>query len=448
MSERTATPGLDTSETDLLIAPATASRVRYRVLAFACALAVVTYIQRIGFSAGAPELKRSLGLDDAQVGYLMSAFLVAYGCFQVPGGLLGDRLGARRVLTILVLGWSLLTAAVAVAGLLPPAAGLPFVFLLVDRALFGLFQAGGFPALGRVVADWMPVTERGFAQGSIWMFSRLGGAVIPFLLAWLFEASGSWPVPFVLIGGLGVLWCAAFWPWFRDRPDAMPRVNRGERELIATGRPAAPEVAGPVPWSRMLGSLSIWSLCLMYGFTGFSGNFFTNMLPLYLSEHRHLSRAGTAWLSAMPLAAGVVACILGGSASDWAIRRWGSRKWGRRSVGMMGLSLAGPAFLATLWCQDVRLLGLLLTLTFFGNDLSMGPAWASCADIGERYTGTVSGAMNMVSALAGACGTALAGYLFRQGWPELVFVILAAVYALAGLCWLGVDATRRLADTP
>ena len=89
--------------------PVPASRVRYQVLAIACALAVVTYIQRIGFSVGAPEIKRSLSLDDAQVGYLMSAFLVAYGCFQVPGGLLGDRFGGRNVLTILVLGWSLLT---------------------------------------------------------------------------------------------------------------------------------------------------------------------------------------------------------------------------------------------------------------------------------------------------------------------------------------------------
>jgi ACS family glucarate transporter-like MFS transporter len=447
MSELTAIPGPDAGS-DWGSSPAPASRVRYLVLAFACALAVVTYIQRIGFSVGAPEIKRSLGLDDEQVGYLMSAFLVAYGCFQVPGGLLVDRLGGRHVLAILVLGWSLLTAAAALAVLLPPVVGLPFAFLLVLRFLFGLFQAGGFPALGRVVADWMPVTERGFAQGSIWMFSRLGGALIPFLLAWLFRVCGSWPVPFVLIGGLGILWCGAFWPWFRDRPEEMPRVNRGERKLIAAGRPADPERPGPVPWSRIAGSLSIWSLCLMYGFTGFSGNFFTNMLPLYLSEHRHLSPGGTAWLSAMPLAAGALACILGGSASDWAIRRWKDRKWGRRFVGMIGLGLAGPAFLATLWCQEVWVLGLLLTLTFFGNDLSMGPAWASCADIGERHAGTVSGAMNMVSALAGAGGTALAGYLFRHGRPELVFVIFSGVYVLAAICWLGVDVTRRLSDEP
>ena len=103
---------------------------------------------------------------------------------------------------------------------------------------------------------------------------------------------------------------------------------------------------------------------------------------------------------------------------------------------MIGLGLAGRLSWP-LWARRLAARPL-LTLTFFGNDLSMGPAWASCADIGERYAGTVSGAMNMVSALAGAGGTALAGYLFRQGRPELVFVIFSGVYVLAALCWLGV----------
>src|SRR5262249_36201086 len=104
MSERMVSLNQDTV-LDWSSAPAPASRVRYQVLALACALAVVTYIHRLGFSVGAPAIKRSLGLDDAQVGYLMSAFLVAYGVFQVPGGLLSDRRGSRHVLTILVLGW-------------------------------------------------------------------------------------------------------------------------------------------------------------------------------------------------------------------------------------------------------------------------------------------------------------------------------------------------------
>ena len=78
----------------------------------------------------------------------------------------------------------------------------------------------------------------------------------------------------------------------------------------------------------------------------------------------------------------------------------------------------------------------------------MGPAWAACADIGERFAGTLSGAMNMISALAGAAGAVMVGYLFEQGRPDLVFMIFAGVYVLAAICWLGVDVTRRLTDEP
>jgi MFS transporter, ACS family, glucarate transporter len=424
-----------------------ASGVRYKVLGLACAIAVVTYVHRLGFSTGAPEIKRSLGLDDEQIGYIMAAFLVAYGLFQMPLGLLGDRLGGRNVLTVLVLGWSLLTAAVALAVLLPHVAAFEFAFLLVVRFLFGAFQAGGFPVLGRIMADWMPITQRGFAQGSIWMFSRWGGALIPFLLTWLFGVYGNWPIPFVMIAGLGVLWCAVFWPWFRNRPEEMAQVNKAERKLIAAGRPRTSEQAASFPWSRLAGSSSAWALCLMYGCNGFSGNFFTSMLPLYLREHRHLSQYGTAWLSALPLAAGSVACLSGGSASDWVIRRWGSQKWGRRSVGILGMAMASLCFLSTVWVQEVWLLGFLLTATFFFSDLCMGPAWASCADIGERYAGTMSGAMNMMGALAGASGAAMAGALFRRGRPDLVFLIFSGVYMLAALCWLKVDVTKRLAES-
>ena len=158
------------------------SGVRYQVLGVACTLAVLTYVQRQGFVAGTPYIKADLALNDEQMGYLASVWLVAYGLFQVPGGLLGDRLGARHLITALVLCWSLTAGAVALTAALPPGGWLVFVVLLVLRFLFGLFQAGGFPALARVIADWMPAQQRGLAQGMVWTFSRLGGFLAPLLV--------------------------------------------------------------------------------------------------------------------------------------------------------------------------------------------------------------------------------------------------------------------------
>src|SRR5882724_10334888 len=213
-----------------------ATRVRYQVLALGWGLAFLTYIHRQAFVRAMPEIQKSLDFDDRQMGYLASTFLVAYGIFQVPCGLLGDRLGARHLLTGLVLAWSLLTAATALVVFLPPGVAWTFLVLIGVRFLFGMSQAGGFPVWARVVADWMPLSDRGSAQGTIWMFSRLGGAVGPFLFLWLFQFFETWSTPLVVLASLGFVWCAAFWPWFRNRPLEMKQVNAAERQLLETGR--------------------------------------------------------------------------------------------------------------------------------------------------------------------------------------------------------------------
>jgi MFS family permease len=438
------------------------SRVRYLVLLAACTLGFIAYIHRVGFAPGGVYLMKDLGLSGEQWGVVMAAFLVAYALFEVPWGVLGDRLGTRHLLTVMVLGWSAMTAGLALVGsnaLFVESSLVAFALLLALRFAFGVFQAGIYPALSRMMTDWMPMQERGTAQGLVWTCSRLGGAVAPLLMVPLITHTGSWRLSFALVAVLGVVWCAAFWPWFRNTPEEMRRVNAAERDLIAGGR--APRVAGHahLSWGVLLGSQSAWSLCLMYGFNGCGGNFFITLLPLYLREHRHLSADAMKWLSGLPLAFGVLACVGGGLLSDRIIRRTGNRKWGRRLVGLAGLTVAGFTLLATNWVEDVWVLAGLLSATFFCNDLSMGPAWASVADIGGRYAGTLGGAMNMMANLAGAAGALAAGFLFgkefvlslpggthalRLPGNDLVFLLFACSYWLASLCWLGVDVTKPL----
>lgn len=435
------------------------SRGRYLVLAGLCVLALLTYVQRVGFASTGASLKRDLDLTGAQWGVVMAAFLTAYAVFEVPWGVVGDRLGARHLLALLVLGWSLVTAALALLALLPPATRLAFALLLALRFAFGVFQAGGFPAISRAMTDWAPTAERGTALGLVWALSRAGGAIAPLVAVIGADGEAVWPASFLLLGALGVVWCAAFWPWFRNTPAQAAWVNAAERELIGGGRPAA--TVGHLSWGALLRSRSVWALCLMYGCGGLSATFFITLLPVYLREQRGLSPADMRWLSGLPLACGVVGCLLGGLLSDAIIRRWGNRRWGRRISGLFGHTCAGLALLASGWVEDLTALAVLLSLTFFCNDLAMGPAWACCADIGDRYAGTLGGAMNMVGNLGGALGAVIAGSLLGQvfavpfGPPgrtvagnDLVFVVFAGSFWLAALCWLGVDATRPLTLKP
>jgi hypothetical protein len=226
----------------------------------------------------------------------------------------------------------------------------------------------------------------------------------------------------------------------------MRQVSAGELKLIQAGRIAgAAHGHGPVPWARMLKSRSAWALYAMYGFLGFSGNFYIVLLPTYLKNHRHLDTTVSGWLTSLPFALGVVACLAGGSLSDAIIRRWG-KGWGRRLVGMAGLALAGLAILFVPQVDDTRTLGLLLTLAFFGNDLAMAPAWAAAADIGERHTGVLSGAMNMAASLMAAIQSFWIGQLLKGGNVVLPFILLAGSYALGALAWLGVDVRKTLAE--
>src|SRR5262249_48638536 len=156
-----------------------------------------------------------LGLTRIQMGYVFSAFSLAYTIFEIPVGWWTDRAGQRRVLTRIVAGWSAFTILTGAAW--------SYGVLLGTRFLFVGAAAGAFPALSRSLASWFPRSERSWANGVLWMGARLGGALAP-VVAVLLISSVGWRASFALLGLVGIVWCAAFWPWYRDDPAAHPGV--------------------------------------------------------------------------------------------------------------------------------------------------------------------------------------------------------------------------------
>ncbi|MGE3819888.1 MAG: MFS transporter, partial [Isosphaeraceae bacterium] len=307
------------------------SRVRYQVLAFTVALAAVTYLDRVCIAQTAGAMKRDLGLSDVQMGYVFSAFTLAYALFEMPSGAWGDRIGTRRVLTRIVVWWSSFTVATAAA--------FNYASLLAIRFLFGAGEAGCFPNVSRTFSRWFPVAERGTAQGIFFAGAHLGGGLTPLLAAALLEVM-HWRMVFVVFGLIGFVWAIAWFRWFHDDPAEHPDVSPEELETIRAGR--APEVDHTIDWAalfRIFADRNMILLCMMYFTQAYGFYFNLTWLPTYLAR-RGLSvdRIGI-WagvLAGLPLILSSLADLLGGLTTDRLTRARGLRM-GRALVG--GVSL-------------------------------------------------------------------------------------------------------------
>ena len=414
------------------------TRARYVVTVFAMTLAVVMYVDRIAISQAAPLMSADLGLTKIQLGWALSAFGWAYALFEIPGGWLGDRMGPRRVLVRIVLWWSFFTAA---TGWVWNAAS-----LVVTRGLFGAGEAGCFPNLTRVLTIWLPVKERERAQGFLWFAARWSGAFTPILVALVLDYV-TWRRAFEIFGVLGVIWTVIFYRWYRDDPREHPSVNAAELALLPTRAQSA--VGAAVPWRKLSTNLSIWLLCIQYGCLAYGWWFYVSWLPTYLREARGTSVKFGAILAGLPLLLGGIGCLMSALLLPRIAAMLGSVAAARRLVAIVGFAGASASIFVFTGIEDPVKAMLVLGLAGFFNDFVMPAAWAGCMDVGGRYAGTVSGAMNMFGSIAGAVSALVVGYLLtwtNQDWT-LTFYVSCAIYLVGGLCWLFIDAHTPVEGT-
>jgi ACS family glucarate transporter-like MFS transporter len=414
------------------------TRARYVVIFFAMTLAMITYVDRVVFAQAKPEIAQEFQLSNSQMGVLMSVFGLAYMLFEVPGGWLADRFGPRSLLSYIVLWWSLFTAATGWAW--------SYASLLTARFLFGAGEAGCFPGIARMFANWLKGDERVKAQAFTWASARWGGAFAPLLVVWVIGLVGSWRWAFGVFGLLGVVWAAAFRFWFRNRPHEHPGVNDAERALV----PETPPVGGHVgaPWGRWLRSRTVWLLCTQYALISVGFWFYTNWLPSYLREGRGLEfqREKAALLAGLPLFLGGASCLISGQVLTWLSRRWSDPRRARRVMALIGFLGAGLLMLLSIALRDPVAAMMAMGLACFCNDITMPGTWAACLDLGGRHAGTLAGAMNMAGSLGGMLSPLMVGLLLdltHQNWTVPLYVI-AGAYLAGGFCWLGIDPVTPL----
>lgn len=414
------------------------SRVRYRVLAFAFALAVVTYLDRICISAAAPFMMADLGLTMLQMSAVFSAFTLAYSLFEVPSGWRGDVVGARRVLTRIVLWWSAFTMLTGAAWSLRS--------LVAIRFLFGAGEAGAFPNIQRSFSRWFPARERGRANGVLFLGSRLGGALAPALAIVLIQR-GGWRTSFVVFGALGVGWAIAWYAWYRDTPAEHAAVDESERAWIRQDAGSPDDVAA-VPWRRLLASSNLYAICAMYFTYGYGLYFYFTWLPTYLIRELGFSALAGGLLAGLPFVLAGGADLTGGWATDRLSLGHGLRV-GRCYLGCA--SFGGSALLLILSTQTHAPVpkAVLLAMALGSADLALSAAWAVCLDTGARYAGVVTGFMNTFGNLGGFAAPLVAGFAVqRWGSWDATFAATAAIYAAGAFLWLAIDPNRRLDQGP
>ncbi|HVE41871.1 MAG TPA: MFS transporter [Planctomycetota bacterium] len=425
----------DVRTADAALAPR-ATRARYGVIAFAASVAALTYIDRVCMSKAESFITEEFGLTFKQMGYVMAAFSWGYALFEVPGGWLGDRIGPRKVLTRIVLWWSFFTAATCWAWNL--------ISLITIRFLFGTGEAGCFPNVAKSVRTWMPESERVRAQSIIWLSARWGGAFTPFLIVVMLDVM-PWRATFYVFGALGLLWSFFFYRWYRDNPRDLKSANQAELALIegAAGAPAAE--AGPTPWKAMLASRTVWLLCLQYMFLAYAWFFYVSWLPRYLKEELHVEGKYGAFLNTFPLFLGGVGCLVSPAILNAVIRWTGSVRTGRRIVACVGFGVASLFLLLSLFLKNPLWAMIAMGIASFANDFVMPVSWAAAMDVGGRHTGTLSGVMNMASAVGGSCASIFAGAIRdATGRWDMTFYVSSVVYLLGIVCWLAIDPVTPL----
>jgi len=408
------------------------SRIRWYILLLISVMYLITYLDRVNISTAAPVISKEFGFDKITMGAIFSAFVWSYALFQVPGGWLGDRFGPRRVLTVIVTYWSAMTAATAAA-----TGAMSFI---VIRFLFGIGEAGAFPGATRAMQLWYPREERGFVQGITHSASRAGAALAPPIVVF-FMTSFGWQSVFYVCGAVGLIWALWWAIAYRNLPEEHAQVNRAELEHIrgvddqGNAKQANVEKTANVPWGTLLRSPNMWAIMCAYFTYVYCLWIFLSWLPSYLVEFRHFTLLKVGIFASLPLWAGVVGDTVGGLATDWLLKISGSTKLARRLVAIVGMLGCAACIVPAALTEDAYTAVYCLTGAMFFLECTIGPSWSVPMDVGGKYSGTVSGMMNMAGNIGGALSPLVFGVLVQYGSWQAPFIVAASLLVIGSAVW-------------
>jgi len=412
---------------------------RHGVLGLLCAVSAITFLDRLALPVAEPGIRGDLHLSPSQWGWVLSSYVLANALFEIPSGAMGDRNGQRRELTRIAVWWSGFTALTGACR--------NFVQMMGSRFLFGVGAAGAYPNAAGVVSRWFPKQEHARAQGFVWGSGRLGGALALLLLPQM-ELRLGWRAIFWVLGGVGLVWSAVWWSWFRDSPEEMAGIRAEELAEIRAGEIAAGEVHGGVPWRRLLALPQLWLIVIAYFCYAWGSWFYFGWFATWLTRGAGFSVPEMGLFGSFPFLMGLVGNLVGGAVSERLVERHG-RRLTYRWVTCVCLVVSSGLLLGMSLVRGHAAIVVLATLGFGVMDLMLPAAWAMCMSLGGRFGGTATGVMNTAGNLGGWFCTVIFGYVVKAtGDYNIPLRAVAAMVLVGALVFSRVDCTKGLGERP
>ena len=422
-------------------------RVRRKIYLFLFAFGFIAYLQHASITVAGVPMMAQLGLNEVQLAWIFDAFVLGYSIMQFPGGLLGQRFGAR--LTFVVIGLVAFVAMLAtpLAPELFSGATL-FAVLLVAQLILGLAQGPIFPVSAGVFEAWFRPVRWPLVQGVQSMGLQLGAAVAPLLLPSLMDAFG-WQQALVwtTLPALGViLWWGRY---ARNTPAEHPRVSA--EELAELGPSAAAGAPQPMSWARawqLLKDPDVLLLTVSYVFMNYVYYLLSTWVVVYLVQERHFTILEGGLLATAPPLAAAVGAGVGGYAASVLSTRFGVRK-GLRIIPLLSLPAAGLLQFLAADALNAYLAVAALALCYACVELNEGPYWAAIMHVARTDSMAASGILNTGGNVGGLIGIPIVGYLAQHHAWTSAFLLGTALALLSAAAWLFVDPQRSGArDAP
>jgi len=392
------------------------------VLIMLCVMYLITYLDRVNVSTAAAGFGKEFHLSHTEVGLVFSAFAYPYLLFQVIGGWVSDRFGAKRTLLFCGTLWAAATFLTGFAGGLAS--------LLAARVLLGFGEGATFPAATAAMSRWVAKERRGFAQGITHAAARVGNALAPAAIV-IVMAKYGWREAFYISGAISLVWVAIWWLTFTEHPKDHPRITAAELQVLPTPKAKPAKVQFTRLFKRML-PVTIVYFC--YGWTLW---LFLSWIPQYFLHSYNLNLTKSALFASTVFFAGVLGDTLGGIVTDKIFERTRSLKRARSWMVSICMFFTLLALIPLMFTHDLYVSLACLAAGFFFAEMTIGPMWAIPMDIASEYSGTASGMMNTGSALAAIISPVLSGFLIdRFGSWELPFagsMVLMAIGVVLAL---------------